>query len=170
MQVRTSTRFAVVTLSAALSISLSGCAAGNNAETRMTTQVTDGVDASIATMGSDIKARSILVVAQEDGSAVLIGSIFNGGDRQDELLGVTIGGELATLGEKSYPISKETPLHFAGMVKNSSALIPKLNAVIGSRIKVQFFFGRGGELSLTTLVREKTDEFAAVGDTEGAGA
>ncbi|MBC7463417.1 MAG: hypothetical protein H7227_04040 [Actinobacteria bacterium] len=166
MQIHTSKKFAVVCLSAALA--LSGCAAGNNAETRKTKQVTDGADASITTMGNNIKARSILVVAQEDGSAVLIGSVFNGVATEDELLGVAVGGKLATLGEPSYPVSQGRPLTFAGTTKNASVIVSDLNATIGTRIEVQFFFARAGEVTLATIVREKSGEFANVGDPDEA--
>jgi len=84
------------------------------------------------------------------------------------LLGVAVGGKLATLGEKSYPVSNVRPLSFAGLSKNASAIVPDLNATVGTRIKVQFFFARAGEVTLTTLVREKADEFANVGDEDGA--
>jgi hypothetical protein len=168
MQIRTSKRIVAVTVSAALALSLSGCAAGRDAETSKTKQVTDGADASITTMGNQIHLRSIIVVAQEDGSAVVIGSIFNGSETADELLGVAAGGKLATLGEKSYPVTNALPLSFAGASKNASAVIPGLNATIGTRIKVQFFFGRAGEVNLTTIVREKAGEFANVGDLDGA--
>lgn len=164
MRVRTVTKFAVVGFSATLALSLSGCAAGNNAETRMTRQVTDGADASITAMGNDIKIRSALVVAQEDGSAVLTGSIFNNATTEDVLLGVSIGGKLATLSEKTFPISQSKPLSFAGLSKNAGAVIPGLNATIGTRIKLQFFFARAGEVMLTTMVREKSGDFANVGN------
>lgn len=168
MQIRTSKRFVVVSVSAALALSLSGCAAGTNAETRMTNQVTDGSDASVTEMGSDIKIRSVLIIAQEDGSGVFIGSIFNNASTEDELLGVAAGGKLATLGEKTYPVSLNYPLKFAGMTKNASAIIPGLNATIGTRITVQLFFARAGEVTLPTIVREKSGEFANVGELEGA--
>jgi len=166
MQIRTNKKFAVVTLWASLALVLSGCAAGNNAETRMTAQVTDGTDADISTMGNDIKVRSILVVAQPDGSAVLTGSIFNGVATADELLGVAIGGKIATLGDTSYPVAQGRPLTLAGMTKNSSVVVEDLNATFGTSISVQFFFARAGELTLTTLVREKSGEFANVGDED----
>ena len=168
MQMRTRKRFAVLFVSAALALSLSACAAGNNAETRMTKQVTDGADASITAMGSDIKIRSVLIVAQEDGSAVLVGSIFNSTTTEDELLGVAAGGKLATLGQKVYPVSQNYPLKFAGMTKNASAVVPGLDATIGTRITVQFFFARAGEITLSTIVREKSGDFATVGDLEAA--
>lgn len=168
MQIRTSRRFAVVSVSAALAVSLSGCAAGINAETRLTNQVTDGSDASVTEMGSNLKIRSVLIVAQEDGSGVFIGSIFNNDTTEDELLGVAAGGKLATLGEKRYPVSLDYPLRFAGMTKNASAIIPGLNATIGTRISVQLFFARAGEVKMTTIVREKSGEFANVGESDGA--
>ncbi len=67
MQIRTIRKVGIAVASTSLALTLSGCAAGNDAPTRMTTQVTDGVDGSINTYGSDIRVKSALIVAQPDG-------------------------------------------------------------------------------------------------------
>ena len=46
-------------LIATLSISLSGCGAGLNAETRNLKQVTDGVEATVNTEGNNIKVVNL---------------------------------------------------------------------------------------------------------------
>jgi hypothetical protein len=82
-------KIAVTTLSIALALSLTSCyGAGPNAATRMVTRVTDGAEAVINTDGSDIRVSNLLLVATEDGSAVVVGHIVNRADATDEILGM----------------------------------------------------------------------------------
>ena len=120
MRVRT---VVVVALSITLGLSLTACGAGNSAETRQITQVTDGVDGSITSYGSDLKVNSMLLVAQPDGSAVLIGSIVNRSSKEDVLLGVAAGGITATLSQKELPLTTNTPLLFSGESANANIVI-----------------------------------------------
>lgn len=160
MHVRT---VAVVALSIILGLSLTACGAGSDAATSQITQVTDGVDGSITSYGSDLKVNSMLLVAQPDGSAVLVGSIVNRSSKEDVLLGVAAGGIIATLSQKNLPLAPNAPLRFSGDSSNASAVIPGLNAAIGTRIKLQMFFGIAGALTLDVIVRERAGEFALVG-------
>lgn len=160
MHVRT---VAVVALSIILGFSLTACGAGSDAATSQITQVTDGVDGSITSYGSDLKVNSMLLVAQSDGSAVLVGSIVNRSSKDDVLLGVAAGGIIATLSQKNLPLAPNAPLRFSGDSSNASAVIPGLNAAIGTRIKLQMFFGIAGALTLDVIVRERAGEFALVG-------
>ena len=61
-------------LIALLTISLSGCGAGLNAETRNLKQVTDGVEAAITTNGNNIKVVNLLIVETAAGAGVLSGN------------------------------------------------------------------------------------------------
>lgn len=160
MHVRT---VAVVALSITMGFSLTACGAGNDAATRQITQVTDGVDGSITAYGSDLKVNSMLLVAQPDGSAVLVGSIVNRSSKDDVLLGVAAGGITATLSQNELLLTPNTPLLFSGDSANASAVIPGLNAAVGTRIKLQMFFGVAGELTLDVIVRERAAEYALVG-------
>lgn len=159
MRVRT---VAALALSLSLGLSLTACGAGNDAATRKITQVTDGVDGSITAYGSDLKVNSILLVAQPDGSAVLVGSIVNRSSKEDALLGVAAGGITATLSEKVLPLAPNVPLRFSGASSNASAVILGLNAAIGTRIKLKMFFGNAGALTLDVIVRERSGDFAEV--------
>ena len=156
-------KFAVATLSVSLALSLSACGAGNNAPTRMITQVTDGVDGSVTTYGNDIKVNSVLLVAQPDGSAVLVGSIVNENSTEDTLLGITVGGINATLSQMTLSLQQNTPVRFAGDSANASATVPGLNAAPGTRVKVQFTFANAGELNLDAIVLERSGVYANVG-------
>lgn len=160
MHVRT---VAVATLIATLTLSLSACGSGNDAATRRITQVTDGVDGSITSYGNNIKVSSLLLVAQPNGSAVLVGSIVNGSGKEDALLGIAVHGAIAILSNKTLPLQQNEPLLFSGDQANASAVVPGLNAAIGTRVKVQLFFGIAGELTLDALVREKSGIYTAVG-------
>ena len=52
---------------------LTGCGAGPDAQTRLISQVTDGIEANIG----DLRMVNVLLVAQPDGSAVLVGTVVN---------------------------------------------------------------------------------------------
>lgn len=159
MRVRT---IVAVALSITLALSLSACGAGKDAATRQVTQVTDGVDGAISSYGSDLKVNSMLLVAQPDGSAVLVGSIVNRSSKEDALLGIAAGGISATLSQKVLPLPPDLPLRFSGDSSNASAVIPGLNATIGTRVKLQMFFGNAGALTLDVIVRERAGDFAKV--------
>lgn len=156
-------KVAVITLSVSLALSLSACATGKDAPTKMITQVTDGVDGAITAYGNDIKVNSVLLVAQTDGSAVLIGTIVNENPTEDTLLGINVNGVNATLSQKSFSLKQNAPVRFAGDSANASAIIPGLNVAPGNRVKVQLFFASAGELTLDAIVRERSGVYANVG-------
>ncbi len=156
-------KFAVLTLSVSLALSLSACGSGKDAPTKMITQVTDGVDGSVTTYGNNLKVDSILLVAQSDGSAVLVGTIVNENPTADTLLGINVGGVNATLSQQNIALKQNAPVRFAGDSANASAVIPGLNAVPGTRVKVSLAFANAGELTLDALVLERSGVYANVG-------
>lgn len=153
----------VVAISVSLALSLSACASGKDAPTKMITQLTDGVDGAITAYNSDIKVNSVLLVAQADGSAVLVGSVVNENPTEDTLLGIIVGGVNATLSQTSFPLKQNEQVRFAGDSSNASAIIPGLNVAQGNRVKVQLFFASAGELTLDAIVRERSGVYANVG-------
>ncbi len=156
-------KFAVVTLSVSLALLLSACGSSKDAPTKMITQVTDGVDGSITTYGNDLKVNSILLVAQPDGSAVLVGAIVNENPTEDTLLGINVGGVNATLSQQNIPLKQNVAVRFAGDSTNVSAVVPGLNAAPGTRVKVVLAFASAGELTLDAIVRERSGVYANVG-------
>ena len=156
-------KVAAVTISISLAFSLSACGAGNDAPTRMITQVTDGVDGSVTTYGNNIKVSSLLLVAQADGSAVLVGTIINENPTVDTLLAITVGGINTTLSQKSFSLKQNAPVRFAGDTANASGVVPGLNAAPGTRVKVQLSFASAGELTLDALVLARSGVYANVG-------
>jgi D-arabinose 1-dehydrogenase-like Zn-dependent alcohol dehydrogenase len=156
-------KVAVLSLSISLALSLSACATGKDAPTKLVTQVTDGVDGSITTYGNDLKVSSVLLVAQSDGSAVLVGTITNENPTADTLLGITVGGIKANLSQVSLALKQNEPVRFAGDSANASAIVPGLNAAPGTRVKVQLSFASAGELTLDAIVLERSGVYANVG-------
>ncbi len=156
-------KVAVLGLSISLALSLSACATGKDAPTKLVTQVTDGVDGSITTYGNDLKVSSVLLVAQSDGSAVLVGTITNENSTADTLLGITVGGVIANLSQASLALKQNEPVRFAGESANASAVVPGLNAAPGTRVKVQLTFASAGLLTLDAIVRERSGVYANVG-------
>ena len=163
MQLNKFYRVALGSISVALALLLSACGSGNNAATRTTTQVTDGVDGAIESMGNQIKARSMLLVAQPDGSAVLVGTLVNGSTTPDALLALAANDAIATLSEKSIALAQGQPIIFSGASANAKASMPNLNAEPGTRVKLRMFFAVAGELTLDVIVRDRSGIYEQVG-------
>ena len=146
---------------ALLILALTGCAAGPDAMTRNMRQVTDGVEG----VSGSIKALNVLLVTQEDGSAVLVGTFVNSGEERDAITAVTANGipgeiSVSTLDQYSGPAI------FEGESKNSSAIFPGLNARPSDHVELEVSFANSGPMKLSPLVRAKSDIYANVGITE----
>ena len=146
---------------ALLVVALTGCAAGPDAMTRNLRQVTDGVEG----VSGSIKALNVLLVTQEDGSAVLVGTFVNSGEERDAITAITANG---ILGEISVsPLVQYTgPAIFEGESKNSSARFSGLNARVSDHVELEVSFANSGPMKLSALVRAKAAEYANVGSTE----
>ena len=149
---------------AVLAISLTGCGAGQNASTRQISQVTDGVEATIAQDGNNIKIVNLLVVAAPGGNAVLVGTIVNNGDNDDALLGVAINGSTANYTGNSM-LPKNVPIIFEGERATAKVVLAGFGAPAGSRVQVGLFFAKAGVVNLDAIVREARDEYAGVTGT-----
>jgi hypothetical protein len=148
-------------LIALLTISLSGCGAGLNAETRNLKQVTDGVEAAITTNGNNIKVVNLLIVETADGAGVLVGTLVNSMDQEDTLLGLAINGQVATL-TGTNALAKNTPVIFEGPRANAKAVVPVLGAKAGESIQVTLFFARAGEVTVQAIIRDQRDDYAGI--------
>ena len=143
-------------------LALTGCgASGPDAPTRNIKQVTDGVEAQSGT----IYIRDLLLVAQPDGSAALVGTFINEAATSDALTGITVGGISAKLSAPSYDLVQNTPVIFSGDSANAVGTVPALNAKPGTRVAVLLSFAHATAVTLSALVREKSDYFASVGGT-----
>ena len=148
-------------LIATLAVSLSGCGAGLNAETRNLKQVTDGVEATVNTDGNNIKVVNLLVVETTQGAGVLVGTLINSMDQEDTLLGVAINGQVATLTGIN-ALAKNTPVIFEGPRANAKAVVPVLGAKAGESIQVTLFFARAGEVTVQAIIRDQRDDYAGI--------
>ena len=150
-----------LTIIASLS-TLTACGAGQNAASRAITKVTDGAETDIVTDSSNIKIRGLLLVAQPDGSAVLVGTIVNANSTPDSLLGVSANNLLATLTTESNVISENIPMIFEGDLANAKAVIPGLGVTAGNTVDVSFFFETAGVVTVKAIVRDQRDTYAGV--------
>ncbi len=151
---------------ASLALTLSSCAgAGPNAATRVIKQVTDGAEAKIKTEGNDIFVANMLLVATEDGSAVVVGTIVNYLETPDTLLGISAGGVQANItGEKE--LRQNEPIRFEGEVATSKAVFPGVGAQPGKNVTVTLAFARAGVVTLNAIIRDQRDDYAGI--TTGA--
>jgi hypothetical protein len=137
---------------------LTGCGAGPDAQTRLISQVTDGIEANIG----DLRMVNVLLVAQPDGSAVLVGTVVNNGTKNDRISAITANSVDATLTPFAPALNIGGKAVFSGDSANAIAVFPGLDAKIGDRVTVEFTFSASGKLKVDVLVREKSGEFASV--------
>lgn len=154
-------RVLITLLIATLTLSLSGCGAGLNAETRNLKQVTDGVEATVNTAGNNIKVVNLLVVETAEGAGVLVGTLVNSLDQEDALLGVAINGQVATL-TGSNVLAKNKPVIFEGPSANIKAVVPVLGAKAGQSVQVTMFFARAGQVTVQAIIRDQRDTYAGI--------
>ena len=147
---------------ALLIVGLAGCSAsGPNAETRNIRQVTDGVE---GTSGA-IKALNVLLVTQEDGSAVLVGTFVNTSEDSDAITAITANGIVGEISVSTLD-QYSGPAIFEGDSKNSSARFLGLNVKASDHVELEVSFANSGPMKLSPLVRAKAAEYANVGSTE----
>ena len=159
-------KVAVATIAIALALSLTSCyGAGPDAATRMVNRVTDGAEAVINTDGADIRVSNLLLVATEDGSAVVVGHIVNRSEEADQILGITVGGQPATLSGETKLLTNK-PVHFEGEQANAKAVFAGVNPIAGTHVDLTIGFARAGLVTLRVIIRDKRDIYADV--TTGA--
>ena len=152
-------RRAITIISAlVLATSLTACGAGQNAATRNITQVTDGVEVTITENGSKIKILNMLLVATETGDAVLVGTIINQGAETDQLLGVAVGGNQATLTGENL-LKQNAPIRFEGDSANAKAVFFGVTPVAGRHVKLSLGFARAGLVTAELIIRDKRDDY-----------
>jgi len=146
-------------------LALTGCgASGAQAPTRNIKQVSDGVEAQ----SGSIYIRDVLLVSQPDGSAALVGTFINEEATSDALTGITVAGIKATLSASSYDLVQNTPVIFSGDSANATGVVPGLTAAAGTRVDVVVTFAKSKSVTLSAIVRAKSDYLAGVGATPAA--
>ena len=144
-------KITVAVTAVALATSLTACGgAGQDAPTRMINQVTDGVEAKLASEGNLIVLRNIQVAVNEAGDASLVGTIVNQKNTKDALLALAINQMQIKL--TAIPTALNQPVIFGGPSANAIATIPNSGLVAGNRTTVSFFFGLAGTVSVDALI------------------
>ena len=153
----------MIATSLVVAISLTGCGAGPDAAGRKITRVTDGAETALTKDGSNIKVRNLLLVELSDGSGtgVLVGSIINGADKEDALLGISVNGIDAQYSGESILI-KNSVIQFEGASANAKAVIPGMNVSAGKETVVSLFFAKAGLVEINAIVRDQRDTYAGI--------
>jgi hypothetical protein len=103
----------------------------------------------------------LLLVATETGDAVLVGTIVNQGDTEDELLGIAVGSNQAVLtGERA--LKKNQPIRFEGETANVKAVFYGVSPVAGRHVKISLGFARAGFVTAEVIIRDKRDDYKNV--------
>jgi hypothetical protein len=145
-----------------LAVTLTACSgAGPNASTRLIKQVTDGVEAKVLTDGYDLRIVNTLLVATEDGSAVVVGTMVNSTATPDTLLGIYAGGTQAKISGTT-TLDQNQPLIFEGESATTKAVFAGVGATPGKHVTVTFAFARAGKVSVDVIIRDKRDDYANV--------
>jgi hypothetical protein len=156
-----SKKITIAITAAALALSLTSCGYGPNAATRLIKRVTDGAEATVTTNGSNLSISNLLLVATEDGSAVVVGTIVNYMDEADALLGISAAGTTATLsGEQN--LLRDKPVRFEGETANAKAVFAGVGAQAGRNVELQLAFARAGVVAVNVIIRDKRDDYANV--------
>ena len=156
-----SKKITIAITAAALALSLTSCGYGPDAATRLIKRVTDGAEATVTTNGSNLSISNLLLVATEDGSAVVVGTIVNYMDEADALLGISAAGTTATLtGEQN--LLRDKPVRFEGETANAKAVFAGVGAQAGRNVELQLAFARAGVVTVNVIIRDKRDAYANV--------
>ena len=143
-----------------LIVVLTGCSAsGPDAQTRNLRQVTDGVEG----VSGSVKALNVLLVTQEDGSAVLVGTFVNTSEDRDAITSITANGIVGEISVSTLD-QYSGPAIFEGDSKNSSARFVGLNAKASELVNLEISFATAAPMKLSALVRAKAEEYANVGN------
>ena len=140
--------FKKVIATIAIATTVTGCASGQMAQTRLIKQVTDGVEAQ----SDEIRLRNVKVIKSSTGEGILIGTLVNWSDKSDQITSVTINNQPAIYTAKSSELLRNKPITFVGEIANADAYISMLDKEPGYRIPVTFTFASAAPVTLDTLI------------------
>ena len=154
--------FSLAFTAVALALSLTACSgAGPNAATRQVKKVTDGAEIMIKSDGNNISVTNLLLVATEDGSAVVVGTIINYSEERDALLGISANNVGAVItGEQN--LDQNKPVRFEGDIATTKAVFNGVGAEAGKNVKLSLAFARAGVVTTNVIIRDKRDAYANV--------
>jgi hypothetical protein len=140
--------FKKVIATVAIATTVTGCASGQMAQTRLIKQVTDGVEAQ----SDEIRLRNVKVIKSSTGEGILIGTLVNWSDNSDAITSVSINNLPATYTAETSELLRNKPITFVGQVANADAFIENLDKTPGYRIPVTFTFANAAPVTLDTLI------------------
>jgi len=151
----------IALIASALALTLTGCGAGPNAETRLIKRVTDGNEVILKENGANISVANLLLVALEDGSAVVIGTFVNYSDESDSLVGLSVNGIPAVITGETV-MKQDQPLRFEGDSATTKGVFNAVGAEPGVNVPLTLIFEKAGEVTATVIVRDQRDDYKNV--------
>ena len=155
-------KISIALITSALALTLTGCyGAGPNAETRLIKRVTDGNEVILKENGANISVANLLLVALEDGSAVVIGTFVNYSDENDALVGLSVNGIQAVITGETV-LKQNQPLRFEGDSATTKGVFNAVGAQAGVNVPFTLIFEKAGEVTTSVIVRDQRDDYANV--------
>ena len=155
-------QLSIALITSALALTLTGCyGAGPNAETRLIKRVTDGNEVILKENGANISVANLLLVALEDGSAVVIGTFVNYSDENDSLVGLSVNGIQAVITGETV-LKQNQPLRFEGDSATTKGVFNAVGAQAGVNVPLTLIFEKAGEVTTSVIVRDQRDDYKNV--------
>ena len=155
-------KLSIALITSALALTLTGCyGAGPNAETRLTKRVTDGAEVILKDNGANISVSNLLLVATEDGSAVVIGTFVNYSEENDSLVGLSVNGIPAVITGETV-LKQDQPIRFEGESATTKGVFSAVGAEPGVNVPLTLTFERAGQVTKNVIVRDQRDAYANV--------
>jgi ABC-type uncharacterized transport system permease subunit len=151
----------IALIASALALTLTGCGAGPNAETRLIKRVTDGNEVILKENGANISVSNLLLVALEDGSAVVVGTFVNYSEDNDSLVGLPVNGIPAVITGETM-MKQNAPLRFEGDSATTKGVFNSVAAKAGVNIPLTLSFERAGDVTTNVIVRDQRDDYKNV--------
>jgi ABC-type uncharacterized transport system permease subunit len=151
----------IALIASALALTLTGCGAGPNAETRLIKRVTDGNEVILKENGANISVANLLLVALEDGSAVVVGTFVNYSEDNDSLVGLSVNGIPAVITGETM-MKQNAPLRFEGDSATTKGVFNSVAAKAGVNIPLTLSFERAGDVTTNVIVRDQRDDYKNV--------
>jgi hypothetical protein len=151
----------IALIASALALTLTGCGAGPNAETRLIKRVTDGNEVILKENGANISVSNLLLVALEDGSAVVVGTFVNYSEDNDSLVGLSVNGIPAVITGETM-MKQNAPLRFEGDSATTKGVFNAVGAEPGVNVPLTLIFEKAGEVTTSVIVRDQRDDYRNV--------
>lgn len=155
-------KISIALITSALALTLTGCyGAGPNAETRLIKRVTDGAEVILKENGANISVSNLLLVATEDGSAVVIGTFVNYSEENDSLVGLSVNGIPAVITGETV-LKQDQPIRFEGESATTKGVFSAVGAEPGVNVPLTLTFERAGQVTKNVIVRDQRDAYSNV--------